>query len=193
MFASPSPTLDPEVLRIAVPVAISVIVSVVSPTLLALLTGRQRVKEAESKAEQRRLDKQEDYDRQDQLAERQTKALGAVADQASKAAELLVTSNAMVAATAEKQGVQLTQIHTLVNSKMTESMQNELDSERRGLVLLEKIVRLAQAAGDPPGPADAVAIGSSRARIAELEARLADRLKQTDPADHADAEVITKV
>jgi len=188
MFAPSQP--DPEVLRIAVPVAISVIVSVVSPTLLALLTGRQRMKEEESKAEQRRLDKKEDYDRQDQLAERQTKALGVVADQASKAAELLLASNATVAATAERQGAQLTQIHTLVNSKMTESMQNELDSERRGLVLLEKIVRLAEASGDPPGPADIGAIQSAKERIAELEARLADRLKQTDAAN---VETITKV
>jgi len=142
-------------------ILVAVIVSVVSPMLLAYLTNRQR-----------RMEKREDWARQDEVARR-----------AEEAAELLVASNAKVAEATEQTQQKLDVIHILVNSNMTAAMQAELDATRRDLVSLREVARLNEEAGRPTSPEAAAVIEETAVRISKLDADLRDRLKQTEVAE----------
>jgi len=128
--------------------------SILGPLLLSYLTNRQR-----------RAEKDEDYARQDEVARKAQAA-------ADKVAEV-----------AKSQGAKLDQIHVLVNSNMTASMQGELDAYKSNLVLLEEISSLRKAAGQDPSPTTMAVIESTKKKISELDAQLADRLKNTQKAD----------
>lgn len=135
--------------------------AIVSPVLMSWITEHNRAKA-----------RIQDYVRQDEIARQAREATEEVAVQAKRAAELLVESNARVAETAKKQGAQLQQIHTLVNSNMTLEMQKGLASHKALLALL---LRLA--------PEETAQIGETQRLITEIEAQLADRQKQTEIAD----------
>jgi uncharacterized membrane protein affecting hemolysin expression len=143
-------------------VLVALIVSLISPTVLAWINGRQR-----------RADKQEDWARQD-----------AVAAQAAEAASLLLAENKKVAESAQTTHDQLTQIHTLVNSNMTASMQADHDSTVLLLAALRANVALR---GGEANEDTRVAIKTAEGRLAELEAQLTDRRAATKVAGAAAA------
>jgi hypothetical protein len=132
---------------------------VVSPLLLAYLTGRQRAKE-----------KIEDWRRQD-----------AVAAQAAEAAALLLAANADVAriakATAEGVNGKLNQIHELVNSTLTGALEDQLLAREQLLVMMRRDLNR------DPDPDAQSAVVAMEAVVAELRSKLADRAKQTEIAD----------
>lgn len=141
--------------------AIVALPATVTPILLASLTARNR-----------RREKELDWARQDDVATR-----------IKTTAEALVISNRTVASaakdTAEKLGGKLDQIHTLVNSKMTEEMQSRLLSMRRELAGLLEIVSLKSVAGRQPSAEALEAIRDTKAAIVELELILNERDRQT--------------
>jgi len=92
------------------------------------------------------------------------------------AAALLAAQDA--ARQAENSSRKLDRIHTLVNSDMTAARQGELDQTRAMAAIQERVVRATTAAAGKPDPVDVQALQRTRARIAELEAILADRLAQ---------------
>lgn len=152
-------------------VALAVVISVIAPLVLSIVTNRN----------QRNM-KELDWARQDKVAadvaestrqmlERTDKA----AEQAKKAAALLVESNKTAAVNSLKVQGQLHEIHTLVNSNLTASIQAELDSTTRELAGLNEIISLTHAAGREPSPATVAAISAAEARLIELTATLADR------------------
>src|SRR5678816_1183338 len=120
-------------------------------------------------------------------ADSAAKKVEVVAVQTAKAADLLVASNdkiaTTVAETTKSQGAKLDQIHILVNSNMTASMQSELDYARANLVLLLEVAALRKAQGEQPSIEATGVADTTRKRIAELEAQLDDRLKTTKIAD----------
>lgn len=127
---------------------------------------------------ERRKDQQATWDRDD-----------AVAEQAAKAAALLLAEQqatktrtnevaASLAASTAATDAKLDAIHTLVNSDMTAARQSELDQTRVTLVMLRKVVALDHAAGRESSEQDVATIETTEARIAELQAILADRLAQ---------------
>lgn len=77
----------------------------------------------------------------------------------------------------------LTQIHTLVNSDKTAIMMAELSSVRREQVMMQELIALREAAGQKPGIGTIKALEATQLRIEELEAAVADRLKQTAMAE----------
>jgi chemotaxis response regulator CheB len=148
-------------------IAIALFSSVTAPLILTLLTGRQR-----------RAEKEQDYARED-----------AVAEQAAKAAKLLLDSQKETRLAAEKVArvaaeaatstdMQLERIHKLVNSDMTSARTEQLKAEREKLVALKRIVALDKGAGRKPQAHDIVAIDSTTDGITALEALLGDRLHQ---------------
>jgi hypothetical protein len=153
-------------------ILVAVIVSVIAPTVLGLLTNHQR-----------RIEKREDWARQDQVAAEARRQQDEVAAQAQEAASLLLAQNAKVAASTEATQQKLDVIHILVNSNMTAAMQAELDATRRDLVSLREVARLNEEAGRPLSTEARTAINETAARIAKLDADLSDRLKQTQIAD----------
>jgi hypothetical protein len=137
-------------------ILVALVVSLVSPAVLVLLTNRGK-----------RQDRVLDWARQD-----------AVAEQAAKAAALLLAANERVAsqtavADAATQG-QLAQIHTLVNSNLTAAMDAELAATVAQLVLLRREASLDI---DEIAATDNVA-----ARVVELRSVLDERHKATDEA-----------
>jgi hypothetical protein len=164
-----------EPVYIAAIVAFSGLIAAGSPVLLAYLTNRNR-----------REEKKEDYARQDQVAAQAAEAArllverqDAAAAKAAEAANLLLAANERVAQTAVVTNGKLDVIHTLVNSNYTSALQSELSTMKRELVLLLSVIDLKKAAGQSSNGDAANEIASTRAKIAELEATLADRLKQT--------------
>ena len=76
---------------------------------------------------------------------------------------------------ANEQTAKLNQIHTLVNSNMTASMTGELSALQANVLLLEAHPDIT--------PAGEAALGAKKARVAELEAQLADRKQATSLAN----------
>lgn len=136
----------------------------IPPLIMALVQNRSK-----------RLDKAQDYAREDAVAAK----VDAAAVKAAEAARLLLASNERVAATSVVTNAKLDVIHVLVNSSMTAAMQAELDARQIGLTQMMEIIELKKAAGLQP-TSEVIAAGVAlRAKIAELEAKLADRLKQS--------------
>lgn len=149
-----------ETVLIAAIVALS---TMTGPLLLAHYTNKQR-----------RREKIEDYERQD-----------AVADQAAKAARLLLASNERVAADTRQTNRKLDAvsgdvkvIHMLVNSNMTAAKQAELAATERELAMMKVILAMNAAAGKVEDPDAVAAINSTEESISKLRAELEDRLRQ---------------
>lgn len=130
--------------------AIVTVGGILSGITSALLAGWQRSKE-----------KHEDWKRQDDVA-----------------ARLIASNLEMAAVAAETKAVlgdQLSVIHTLVNSQMTEQKQIALDASIRSLVSLEELVEERKANGRKPKPATLKLIKDSKEAIRSMEMDLADR------------------
>lgn len=157
--------------------------ALLSPLFLSWLTNRNQQKVKELDAELKRREKLEDYARQDEVAERLVKQQNAAVAKVAEVAESLRVENRIVAETTKTTNEKLDVIHVLVNSNMTASMQGELNALRIGLTQMREIIELKKAAGLQPTPEVQMSVGSLMGKIAELEAQLADRLKQSKVAD----------
>ncbi len=136
--------------------------TILSPLLLAYMTNRQR-----------RVEKREDYKRQD-----------LVAAQAAEAAALLLAANERVAESTAVTNEKLDVIHTLVNSHMTAAMQSEFDATVRELAVMRELAAVHEAAGRQPGEHTVSAIEVTQSKVDELRTNLVERLEQTRLADH---------
>lgn len=132
---------------------------------------------------QRRLDKREDWARQDAVAARAE----AVAERVAETARVLLVSNEHVAEQAASDAAEVSgklgQIHELVNSSLTAQMEEAAAALSQQAVLMREVVALNRAAGREPSPEALDAIATIEARVAELQARLTDRAKSTVIAD----------
>lgn len=115
-----------------------------------------------------RLDKEQEYKRLDQVAE---KAEAAAARNASLIAEL----NRTQAQTAEVIFGKMDVLHTLSNSTLTAAMQLSLDGMKRELILMER---------DPA--INGGAIEGIKKKINEMDTVIGERNKQTGVADLQD-------
>ncbi len=148
-------------------VLVALLVSVVAPTILALITNRSR-----------RADKAQDWARIDAVAA-QAKADAVVAREGQeKAAQLLAENNKIVAETARDTTERLTVIHTLVNSNMTAAMQENLDATVRERVALKAQEAMLISFQHMVPPELSAAIALAEAKISELTIQLNDRKRQ---------------
>ena len=133
----------------AVAIVVAAAIACAGPLLLDWRTGRRRA-----------LERAEDFARQDAVARK--------VDQVAADAKVATVETAS----------QLRQIHTLVNSDMTAARQGELDQTRVSLILLRKVVAMAETAGRVATADELAAIEETEKRVTELESILADRLAQ---------------
>lgn len=157
---------------------VALIVSLVAPAVMAVLTSILTTRN-------RRLEKAEDYARQDAVAAQAAEAAqllvkrqDAAAAKAAEAATLLVASNERVAKTSAETISKLDVIHALVNSNMTAAMQSEHDATVRELAMMMEVIELKRAAGREPSVEAIAAIESTRRKIVELDNILLDRSRQ---------------
>jgi hypothetical protein len=159
---------------------------IAGPLLLAYLTGRQRSR-----------DKREDWARQDAVAAK----ADAVADQARKAAELLLAAQkaniertdevARLAAEAAAQTARKLEsidaqgraIHTLVNQKLTDVTRQALVATTALLPLLEDAIARVRAGGAEPSATDLKRLEDTRRSIIDLEANLVQRAETQAEVD----------
>lgn len=106
----------------------------------------------------------------------------AIAEEVKGAANALVASNAEVAATAEvaardrvSLSKQVREVHTLVNSQLTERIRSELDETVARLATLRELVDLKRANGIEPTDDTLAVIEATESKVALLEESLADR------------------
>lgn len=153
---------------------IAVITALVAPSLLAVFQQYFR-----------RQEKQQDWDRQDKVAEQAAQAAQLLlerqtisARKVDEAASLLKENNKAVAVTAAETQGQLRQIHTLVNSNMTAAMQSEMDQREIALALMNEVIDLKKSSGIQPSTETKATLEQMAASIDELNAKLSDRLNQ---------------
>ena len=173
---------DIDVIQTPASTIVSIVASVgaiCGPIVMAWLVNRNA-----------RLMKAADYARQDVVAERlaarQDKAeriAAEVAAHAATTADLLVDSNTKLENDSKSNGAKLGQIHALVNSSLTASMEDQLDARRANLVLLKQVQELTAAMGRKEDPDAAGIIAATEAKIAELSAQVRDRNRQTVEAE----------
>jgi hypothetical protein len=145
--------------------AVVAVSSTVGPMLVAMVQSRNRRKE-----------KEQDYARQDAVAKLLVERQDAAAGKAAEAAQLLAVNTAEVAATALESKKTLDTIHTLVNSNLTASMQAEFNATVREAAMMQEVIDLKRAAGVEPTIETLATLESTKSRISELSAALADRL-----------------
>lgn len=144
---------------------------------------------AEAASHLRTIEKEEDWRRQDLVADR----VAAAARQAADAAQLLVKAQAetiirtdevaRIAAAADQRvqeqlkaiDEQGKKIHILVNSDMTAARTNERDQTRLTLIALRRVQALSESLGLPITEEEIAAIQAAEDRIVELDVILADR------------------
>jgi hypothetical protein len=158
-----------------------------------------------SDAKTRREEKKADWARQDEVALRAENAAELVTQTAkllrerqdasdvadAETARLLLEQNELVAQTSRETHEKLEVIRVDVNSNMTAAMQAELDATVRELALMNVVLGLRKTAGDEPDQEALVAIKATEERIAELRAKLNDRLSSADAAAAAAAAAAT--
>ena len=121
-------------------IIVAIVMGLLGPLVLSILSNRQQHKI-----------KEQDWARQDEVAERAAAAADAILEQSKQSTEIT--------------GQKLEVIRVDVNSNMTAAKQAELDATRRELLLMEEL-------GRPIATLD-----KTKVRIAELEAQLNDRLE----------------
>ena len=140
--------------------------------------------------------KEEDYKRQDEVAARVEQIAGRTnakqdesARLAQEAARLLLIHNIKADEAAERaeasaavRDAKLDQIHTLVNSNLTAALKDQLDARKAMLALLLETVGTKKEIGAEPSADMMALIDDAQKKVAELEAVMLDRLKQTDMA-----------
>lgn len=168
-----------SIVYVVLTVSLAIFASISAPLLLLYLTARQR-----------RVEKAEDYRRQDEVArvaeERAAKATLAateVATQAREAARLLLDVNDRVAKTAKGVDAKLDVIHTLVNSNLTAALQAEYDALATSHALMGELIALRRENGTEPTDAFLAALAETSARMVELGEILADRHAQQEKAN----------
>jgi alkylhydroperoxidase/carboxymuconolactone decarboxylase family protein YurZ len=170
-------------ISIIVAAGLTLALAIAAPILLLYFTERAR-----------HNDRQQDYDRQDELMERAATAAESLAVSNKQLAEIAVTSSVsvdrklevipkVIQSTANETGRQLKQIHTLVNSNLTASMQGQLDATKRELVTLRELVALRKETGKDVDPKTLEQIVETEGLIERLAKMIAEREEQTVVAD----------
>jgi len=173
-----------QALDIFLPLLGVLLVGVLVPVYLVGKANADRRDDNERADRMHREDREADWKRQDEVAERAEKAKLAVlesqrliSDQATEAARLLLDTNKEVEKKQAETNGMLNVIHTLVNSNMTAAMQAEFDATQRELAMMKEVMALKGAAGLEPTPEVLAAISSTQDKLAELASALSDRAK----------------
>lgn len=184
-------------------IIVALLVSVIAPVLLSVLTGKQahRAKVADWERQDQVAAQAEKaaallLEKQNQIAGHAAEAATLLAtkqDEIAKQAEIAATllleaqnetkrrtdevAN-RVAQSDREIKVQLTEIHRLVNSTLTEAREAELDSLVVSLGLLRRVIKLDREHGLPVNDADAESVLTKKDRIEQLQTVVADRHAQ---------------
>lgn len=109
-----------------------------------------------------------------------------IASQAAEAARLLVESNAKVASAAARVGAEtaasLGQIHTLVNSNLTDAQHRELDATRAQLKAMRKVIDMKAERGQDASVDDIASVAAVERRILDLARDLTHKEAMTQVA-----------
>jgi hypothetical protein len=151
------------VVTLVVSIAGVIFASVTAPLILARRTEAMH-----------REDMLEDYKRQDRVV-----AAAAAASSAAQASALAAEQRASIATgKLDDLAVQTKRIHTLVNSDMTAAREEQLEQAESLIIVLQRVIQLAQSKGIAPDPADVDALERTQRRRDQLELILADRMTQ---------------
>ena len=126
-------------------------------------------------------EKQEDWRRQDEVAAQVAKAIAEqaiktdeVANQAAKAAKLLVESNKLIAQHQERTSGELSHIKALVNSNFTAQMEGWLAALDGQIALTKELHRANQKAGIDPSHESAISLQTLENTAASLRKSVAE-------------------
>jgi hypothetical protein len=158
--------VDPAVIvTLVISVAGVIFASITAPLILARRTEQMH-----------REDMLADYQRQDEVAKRAATATAAAQESARQAQALAQEASGKLDDTNGKLDV----IHGLVNSTLSAALQSELDALVTSLAMMREVMDLKKAGGRDPAAEAVIAFHATEAKIAELQATLADRLKQAE-------------
>jgi hypothetical protein len=129
--------------------------------------------------------RKEEWARQDTVAAAATEAAEKVAAKTEEVAAAAEEVKRLLADSTATTDAKLDQIHTLVNSNLTASMQETLEATVRDLASLREVARLNETAGHEPSAQVLTVIKEAEARVEALRVEVADRLEQTKAATAA--------
>lgn len=130
----------------------------------------------------RRAEKQLDWKRQDEVAEKAAATAKKLLEQQEAATQALEASTRSATVARQQTNSQLIAIHGLVNSNLTTALQADLDSTRRELAALVEIMEMKREAGHTVSVDAKVVIEQAKARVIELEKIMVERRAQDDVA-----------
>jgi len=186
--------VSPVLITAVIGICTAIFASITAPMILARRTERMHQEDMLRTEQMHREDQLADYQRQDKVAAE----VRVVAAQAAEAARILQEAQSEsirrtdeVARLAAEQAEattgkldetngKLDVIHGLVNSAMTAALQSELDALVTSLAMMREVMDLKKGGGREPAGEAVIAFQATEAKISELRATLADRLKQAE-------------
>lgn len=180
--------MDPAVIvTLVISVAGVIFASITAPLILAHRTERMH-----------REDMLSDYQRQDAVAKAAAETARAaaeqvrgVATQAAQTAEVLQAAQAesirrtdevarMTAQQSAHAEAKLDVIRGLVDGAMTAALQSEMDALVTSRAMMREVMDLKKSGGHEPAEDAVAALAATEAKITELRASIADRLRQAE-------------
>lgn len=161
--------------NLIITVAGAILVMMLSPIVVLWVTNHARQKDREAEWKH-----QEDEAKAAVIAE--ALANGIEIDSNGTAAEIRASLNKELLdrVNAAKDAIDV--VHTFVNADKLASVQRELDSTKRELVMLRTIHKLSERLGDVPDDEALGIIAATEARIVELQVEIAQRQVGADQA-----------
>jgi hypothetical protein len=153
-----------DTISIAIAALVSLFTALTVPIVLVWINERQRHK-----------DKEQDYQRQDYLIRTAATAADALVESNMAIAKMAADTATTVASVADGTAPSIQEIHSLVNSRLTSAIENDLANALREIATLNALFQSRTDAGQPPQAAEEVQMQAAQARVIKLRAELAER------------------
>jgi hypothetical protein len=171
------------------PVILALIIAVpaaLSPIAIRWWDSKSLADAKAREAAERRADKEQDWARQDAVAEKLLASNAIVTTSAKKllaSSELVVASASVTEERLKEIVIGQKQIHTLVNSNLTAAKQAQLEALEAKLIVQKEMADFRLDNGKPVDEEAKADMEATAIKIAELKAELNDRLQQTAQAE----------
>lgn len=154
-----------------------------SPLVLRWWDSKSIADAKEKEAEERRTDKEQDWARQDAVADKLIASNAKVAASAKASSDIIAASAALTEEKLAELKVGQDQVHTLVNSNLTAAMEAQLEALEGKLIVQVQMHEYKKEAGKKLEPEAIASMEETTRKIADLKKSLEERAIQTKIAD----------
>jgi hypothetical protein len=153
-----------DTISIAIAALVSLFTALTVPIVLVWINERQRHK-----------DKEQDYQRQDYLIRTAATAADALVESNKAIAAMVDNNKTTTESIADGTAPAIKEIHSLVNSRLTDAIENGLANSLREIATLNALFQVLKDAGQEPTIEQQAQMEAAQARVVKLRAELAER------------------